>query len=50
MTTLLLFIQGGLSGYLAGQAFGTGIEFWIAVIVNAMLVVAYGISVSKENG
>ena len=49
MTTLLLLVQGALSGYVAGLAFGTGIEFWITVLINAVLVVAYGIAVSKEN-
>lgn len=48
MTTLLLLAQGALSGYVAGLAFGTGIEFWITVLVNAALVVAYGIAVSNE--
>ena len=48
LTTLLLVIQGAFAGYLAGLAFGTGIEFWIAVLVNAILVVAYGIAVSVE--
>lgn len=49
MTTLILLAQGALSGYVAGLAFGTGIKFWITVLINAMLVVAYGIFVSKEN-
>lgn len=49
LITLLLVIQGGFVGYLAGLAFGTGIKFWIAVLVNAVLVVAYGILVSIEN-
>jgi len=48
LTTLLLLAQGALSGYVAGLAFGTGIEFWITVFVNAALVVAYGIAVSNE--
>ena len=48
MTTLILLVQGALAGYVAGLAFGTGVEFWITVLVNAVLVVAYGIAVSNE--
>lgn len=48
MTMIILIAQGAFTGYMAGIAFGTGIEFWGAVLVNALLVVAYGISVSTK--
>jgi hypothetical protein len=48
MTTFILVAQGGLAGYMAAIAFGTGIEFWGALLINALLVVGYAISVSRK--
>lgn len=48
MTMLILIVQGAFIGYMAGIAFGTGIEFWGAVAINALLVVGYGVSISTK--
>ena len=48
MNFVLLIVQGALMGYVAGVAFPdyqTG--FWLTVLANATLVVAYG--VAKKN-
>jgi hypothetical protein len=45
---LILVAQGAFTGYMAGIAFGTGIEFWGALLINALLVVGYAISVSTK--
>ena len=46
-----LMAQGGLVGYLAGQVFpGVGWEYWATILLNSILVVAYGATlVAEEN-
>lgn len=40
----ILVVQGGLVGFVAGLAFpGWGLEYWATVIINAFLVIMYGI-------
>ena len=49
MTFVFLMIQGGLMGYVAGLAFPDyQIGFWLTVLANAILVVAYGIAKKNE--
>lgn len=38
MTMLILIVQGAFTGYMAGIAFGTGIEFSGAVGVNSLFI------------
>ncbi len=47
MTFAVLIVQGALMGYVAGQAF-TGAAFWGICIINAILVVMYGIAKDAE--
>ena len=48
MNFILLLIQGGLMGYVAGMAFPDyQLGFWLTILTNSTLVVAYG--VAKEN-
>lgn len=43
LSTLILVAQGALVGFMAGQAFpGHGLEFWVTIVVNSVLVVTYG--------
>lgn len=50
MSLIPLFIQGGLTGYLAGEVFKDSPGMFIgAVIANALLIVAYGIMRQNED-
>lgn len=43
MSFIPLMIQGGLVGFMAGQAFPDhGWQFWAAIVVNATLTALYG--------
>ena len=45
----ILVVQGGLVGFVAGLAFpGWGLEYWATVIINAFLVIMYGIMKEVE--
>jgi hypothetical protein len=48
MTILILIAQGAFIGYMAQIAFGTGVEYFAAIAINALLVVGYGVSVSTK--
>jgi hypothetical protein len=49
MNFVFLIIQGGLMGYIAGLAFPDyQIGFWLTVLANSTLVVAYGIAKKNE--
>jgi hypothetical protein len=41
MYLFLLFLQGGLFGFVAALAFGMTWEFWAAIVVNSILVTAF---------
>lgn len=43
MKTLVLIVNGGTMGYVAGEAFGTGPMFWGAIVASAILITTYGI-------
>lgn len=50
MSYIPLMIQGGLIGYLDGQAFPDyGWQFFAAIIANSVLTVVYGALKSIEN-
>lgn len=47
MSLLVLMLQGGLMGWVAGKAFNVGgdpsAEFWAVVAANTLCIVAYGV-------
>jgi hypothetical protein len=48
MNIVFLMVQCALMGFVAGVAFpGWGTGFWLTILANATLVVAYG--VAKKN-
>lgn len=50
MSYIPLMIQGALVGFMAGQAFPDhGWQFWLAIIVNAILTAMYGTMKVSEN-
>ena len=50
MSYIPLMIQGGLVGFMAGQTFPDhGWQFWLAIIVNAILTALYGAMKADEN-
>lgn len=50
MSYIPLMIQGGLVGFMAGQTFpDQGWQFWLAIIVNAILTALYGAMKVNEN-
>lgn len=50
MSFIPLMIQGCLVGFMAGQTFPDyGWQFWLAIIVNAILTTLYGAMKANEN-